>query len=168
QWNNDLDCIHDFNARFLAVLDSGVSLAKQRPTRIAKIYAKAIPVNKLRSPLFQLIDDGVTDISALGSILLETATRLLRDGWKYHHTPHFRKEYDKRDSKRQNHAARKFTKPQSPAKQPLKCSHCGKLYHDADHCFILHPELRTKKLSSDTRSSDSFRIPVTLPGRINT
>ncbi|GKT35088.1 hypothetical protein ADUPG1_008318 [Aduncisulcus paluster] len=35
QWNNNLDCIHDFNARFLAVLDSGVSLAKQRPTSIA-------------------------------------------------------------------------------------------------------------------------------------
>jgi len=27
-------------------------------------------------------------------------------------------------------------------KKQLKCSHCGKLNHDDDHCFILHPERR--------------------------
>ena len=27
-------------------------------------------------------------------------------------------------------------------KKQLKCSHCGKLNHDDDHCFLLHPEKR--------------------------
>jgi len=31
----------------------------------------------------------------------------------------------------------------------LKCSHCGKQRHDADHCWELHPQLRPKKEEAD-------------------
>ncbi|GKT28112.1 hypothetical protein ADUPG1_000433 [Aduncisulcus paluster] len=134
-----------FNARFLSVYDSAPELAQLRATTVAKIYAKAITIHKLRSPFFQLIDDGVSDIAA-------------QDPCQKGNT-HYRHKKDVR--------SQKTKRSTSDDKKPLKCSHCGKLYHDIDHCFILHPELRTKKLSS-TRGSDSFRVPVTLQGGIET
>jgi len=42
-------------------------------------------------------------------------------------------------------------------KGKLKCSHCGKHRHDAEHCWELHPELRPKK-NDEARPSKLFPL----------
>ncbi|GKT35793.1 hypothetical protein ADUPG1_008879, partial [Aduncisulcus paluster] len=82
KWTGTIDCIHHFNAKFLEVYDSSPATVSSRPTTVAKIYARAVTVKKLKAPLFDLIDDGVTELSLLGGNLIDTATRLLADGWR--------------------------------------------------------------------------------------
>ncbi|GKT34954.1 hypothetical protein ADUPG1_008212 [Aduncisulcus paluster] len=68
QWKNDLNCIHKYNSSFLEVYDSAPD---------TKIYVKVIYIRKLSGPLYDLIDDGVTDIDELDRTLLMIAKRLL-------------------------------------------------------------------------------------------
>ena len=88
--------------------------------------------------------------------------------WRCGGTGHTKKDtscpkYPK-DSKSQGKAKKKEEgKPQKKEdgktqKKQLKCNHCGRLNHDDDHCFQLHPELRPSSNLSEKEKALQAQI----------
>ena len=85
------------------------------------------------------------------SSLVETQSEKTLHCWgcgEFSHTkndPNCPKNLKKKDqfTKKPKHKIDRIKARHKSKKKQLKCSHCGRLNHDLDHCFVLHSEKRS-------------------------